>query len=166
MAERTLKRTEVYLENRSDSIYPEDNFQLDYVLARGSKSTPDSVIAYAHYEDKVISFDPLAHDSDAKCLWNWEFSIDDDLFRYLEQGYDLIGMLPEAHYAVWMEIREYHSDGTCNFPKGMQQYLNYCKQNRVTAELMHKQFLYVGLDVMTLYDKSAVRKKPPREIER
>lgn len=165
-AERTLKRTESYLENRSDSSDPEDNFQLDYVLAKGSKSTPDTAIAYAHYEDKVISFNPFVRDGDAKTIWDWGFNIDDDLFCYLEQGYDLVGMLPEAHNAIWGEITEYHHDGSCSHPKGMQQYLNYCKRNGVTAELLRKKFQYNGIDVMKLYDKSAVRKKPSQEKER
>ena len=33
-AERTLKRSNLYLENRSDSIDPEGNYQLDYVLVK------------------------------------------------------------------------------------------------------------------------------------
>lgn len=164
-AERALKRTEVYHENRSDSIDPESNFQLDYVLVKGSKSDPDTAIAYAHYEDNVILFNPF-QSGDTKSIWDWAFSFDSDLFMYLEQGYDLAGMSLETHSVVWGEIAERHGDNSINYPKGMQHYLNYCKRNGVTAELLRKERQYDGMDVMVLHDKTAVRKKPPKAQER
>ena len=166
VAERALKRTQPYLENRTDSNDPEDNYRLGYVLAKGSKSFPDTVIAYAHFEDIVISFNPLVGDSDAKSIWAWAFSFDGDLFSFLEQGYEIVGMSLETHSAVWAEITECHGDDSISALKGMQQYLDYCKRNRVTAELLHREFQYEGMDVMTLYDKSAVRRKPSQSQER
>ena len=166
MAERALKRTEAYLEKRSFSSAPEENFRVDYVLVKGSKSTPDAAIAYAHYEDVVISFNPLESGGAVRSSWEWAFSFDSELFSHLEQGYKLIGMLPEAHCAAWGEITEYHASDGIIYPKGMQQYLNYCKRNGVTAKLLHKEFQYDGMDVMVLYDKTAVHEKPSQEEER
>ncbi len=164
-AERALKRTEVYRENRSDSSDPESNYQLDYVLVKGSKSVPDTAIAYAHFEDDIISFNPF-QSSDAKSIWDWAFNFDSDLFMYLEQGYDLAGMSLGTHSAVWEEIAERHGDDSINYPKGMQHYLNYCKRNGVTVELLQKERQYDGMDVMVLYDKAAVRGKPSQAQER
>ena len=164
-AERALKRTEVYRENRSGSHDPEDNFQLDYVLVKGSKSTPDTAIAYAHYEDNIITFDPFQN-SDAKGIWDWAFSFDGDLFMYLEQGYELAGMSLETHGVVWEEIAECHGNGSINYPKGMQHYLNYCNRNGVTVELLRAERQYDGMDVMKLYDKSAFKEKPSQKQER
>lgn len=165
LAERILKRTEPYLENRTNSNNPEDNYQLDYVLAKGSNSMPDTAIAYAHCLDEIISFNPLDSDAHAQNVWEWAFSFDCDLFQYLEQGYVLAGMSLEAHYAAWSEIEECHNDGIIH-PKGMQCYLDYCKRNRITAELLRRELQYDGEDVMTLYDKSAVREKPSQRQER
>lgn len=169
VAERTLKRTEPYLENRSDSNNPENNYQLDYVLAKGSSPTPDTAIAYAHCLDEIISFNPLDSDAHAQNVWEWAFSFDSELFEYLEQGYDLAGMSLEAHCAAWSEIEEYHDNDGIIHPKGMQRYLDYCKRNRVTAELLCRELQYDGMDVMTLYDKKAVKAenvKPPKDHER
>lgn len=164
-AERALKRTEVYRKNRSDSSDPENNYQLDYVLVKGSKSVPDTAIAYAHFEDEIISFNPF-QSGDAKSIWDWAFSFDGDLFLHLEQGYELIGMSLETHNLVWGEIAEYHGNGSITSPKGMQQYLNYCKRHKVTAELLRREAQYDGMDVMVLYDKAAVREKSPPAQER
>ena len=166
LAERALKRTEPYLENRTDSNNPEDNYQLDYVLVKGSSPTPDTAIAYAHYQDEMISFNLFGNDPDTRYLWDWSFSFDSDLFEYLEQGYGLAGMSLEAHCAAWSEIEEYREDDGISHPKGMQQYLDYCKRNKVTAELLRREFQYEGMDVITLYDKSVVREKPSQNQER
>lgn len=163
-AERVLKRTEPYLENRTDSNNPEDNFQLGYVVAKGNSSKPDTAIAYAHWADEIISFTPLDSDVHFQNVWDWSFSFDSDLFKYLEQGYDLVGMSLESHCAAWSEIEEYHE--YLSNPKGMQRYLNYCKQNKVTAELLRKEFQYDGMDVMTLYDKSAIKETHSKNQER
>ena len=165
-AERALKRTEVYRENRSDSSDREDNFHLEYVLVKGGKSTPDTAVAYAHCQDELISFNPLENGSGVKRVWDWSFSFDSDLFMYLEQGYELVGMTVETHCLVWEEIAEHHGDDSISFSKGMQQYLSYCKRNGVTVGLLQKEWQYDGMDVMKLYDKSAFKEKPSQEQER
>lgn len=164
-AERTLKRTKPYLENRSGSNAPESNFQLDYVLVKKYKSTPAASIAYAHYMDEIIKFDPLRETAEAESVWDWAFNIDTDLFFHLEDGYDLIGMSLTAHAAAWEEISECHHDGI-EYAKGMQQYLNYCKRNRITMELLRAKCRYDGMDVMTLYDKTAFREIHTKSKER
>ena len=166
LAERTLKRTQPYLENRTYSGKPEDNYQLDYVLVKGYGLAPDIAIAYAHCQDEIISFNPLDSNARASNAWEWAFNFDDDLFKYLEHGYRMVGMSLEAHCAAWSEIEEYHDNGGISHQKGMQQYLNYCKRNRITAELLRREFQYEGMDVMTLYVKSAVREKPSHYQER
>lgn len=165
-AERALKRTVVYRENCSDSHAPEDNFQLDYVLVKGSKSMPDTAIAYAHYEDEIISFNPFESGGDTKFILDWAFSFDGDLFMHLEHGYELAGVSLEAHSVIWEVIAECHADDSISFPKGMQQYLNYCKKNGVTVELLRTERGYGEMDVMKLYDKSAFKEKPSQEQER
>lgn len=155
--ERVLKRTDHYLERRTGSNKPDDNYQLDYIVAKGSSPKPDTAIAYAHWADEIISFTPLDSDIHLENVWDWAFNFDNDLFRYLEQGYDLIGMSLESHCLAWSEIEDYHDNDGINHPKGMQQYLDYCKRNRITAELLHREFQYNGMDVMTLYDKKAVK---------
>lgn len=165
-AERVLKRTEPFLENRADSNNPKDNFQLGYVLIKGSKTTPDTAVAYAICHDDIISFNPLEHVPKTDNIY-WGFSFDSDLFHFMEQGYDLVGMSPESHCAAWSEIEEYHK--YLSHPKGMQRYLDYCKRNKVTAELLRKELQHDGMDVMTLYDKKAVKTenvKAPKDHER
>lgn len=154
LAEWALKRTGEYLKNRAESSDPEDNYQLDYVLISEDKPAPDNAFAYAHYKDCVISFYPLEGRDELTGHWDQAFSFDLDLFSFLEQGYELAGMSLTAHCAAWEEIAEYHHCDYFNHLKGMQTYLRYCRQNGITAGLLHEKCRYDGMDVMTLYDKA------------
>lgn len=169
LAERTLKRTEAYQENRDMGVAEDKNFQIDYLLVKGNMAAPEDLIVYASSEDELLRLRPL--DENEKPLTSYEmfFEYDFDLFKYLEQGYSLAGMSLDCHYCVWFEISEYHKDFESQ--NGMQKYLDYCKRNGVTRELLANNPDYVGMatviDVMTLYDKEASKKaKPPQGYER
>lgn len=164
-AERTLKRTKFYLDSRTASTNPEDNFQLDYVLVKKYKSIPDIGIAYAHYVDEIIKFDPFKENAAAQAVPDWSFSFDTNLFYHLEDGYDLVGMPLPVHGEVWAEIAYYKPDDILS-SKGIQQYLHFCKRNGITADRLRKEVHYKGMDVMTLYDKSAFRREPSQNHER
>lgn len=153
-AERTLKRSSLYLENRSSSSDPRDNYQLDYVLVKEGVPAPDNAVAYAFYKDSIISFYPFDFNARMPDFWDWAFSFDGDLFSFLEQGYELAGMSLTAHRDAWDEIAEYHDKDYFNYPKGMQRYLHYCKQNGITADLLRRERRYKDMDVLTLYDQS------------
>lgn len=159
-AERTLKRTKEYQQNREFGL--EENYQIIYVLAKGNKSVPDKVTAFAGYEDEVISFPLFKEDA---AIWHWGFNFERDLFGYLESGYELVGMTAECHYDVWSTIEEWGESGIDN-KKGMQKYLAYCKRNGISKEKLQKQVEYSGMDVMSLYDPKADRIKKHEDLER
>lgn len=150
-AARTLKRMDCYLESRDASKMLGYKYELDYVLKKD-----DTAIAYAHCADEIIKFDPFNNDAAAQSVWAWAFSLDDDLFSYLEHGYELAGIAPETHNETWTEISERYEVGV-DHPKGMQRYLHYCKQNGITVDYLRREFQYSGIDVMILYDKTALK---------
>lgn len=155
-AERTLKRSSLYLENRSNSNDPEDNYQLDYVLVKDGEAVPDNAFAYAHYEDRIVSFYPFDFNVCPPSFWDMAFSFDIDLFSFLEKGYELAGMSLTAHCEAWQEITDYHICDGLDHPRGMQRYLRYCKQNGITVDLLRKDHQYDGMDVLTLYNQSGL----------
>lgn len=165
LAERALKRTEAYQENRDMGVAADENFQIDYILVRGNTEAPEDVIAYASHEDELLRLRPLDENAKPMTCYELLFNYDSDLFEYLEQGYSLAGMSLNCHYCVWFEIGEYHKDFESQ--DGMQKYLNYCKRSGVTKELLANETGYDGMDVMTLYDKEASKTaKPPKGFER
>lgn len=153
-AKRTLKRMKCYLESRDASRLLEYAYELDFVLIK-----TDTAVAYAHFGDEIIKFNPFKNDVTAQSVLDWSFSLDSDLFFYLESGFELAGISPGVHYEAWMEISECHKDGI-NYLIGMQRYLHHCKQNGITIDYLREKFQYDGLDAMVLYDKSALKKSP------
>ncbi|ERJ00226.1 hypothetical protein SAMN05444424_2761 [Bittarella massiliensis (ex Durand et al. 2017)] len=167
LAERTLKRTEAYQDNRELDVPDSENYKIDYLLVKGGKSASEDVIAYASYEDEMLRFRPLEEKD--KPFWDSsaKFDTEIDLFQYLEEGYSLAGMSPDCHYCVWLDIAEYH----CEYKSqnGMQKYLDYCKRNGITKDRLAKETDYDGMDVMTLYDREAAKTAPekkPKDFER
>ena len=59
LAGRALKRTESYQWNRGLDVPDEENYKIDYLLVKGSKASPEDVIAYASFEDDMVRFHPL-----------------------------------------------------------------------------------------------------------
>ena len=92
LAERTLKRTEAYQDNRELDVPDSENYKIDYLLVKGGKSASEDVIAYASYEDEMLRFRPLEEKD--KPFWDSsaKFDTEIDLFQYLEEGYSLAGM--------------------------------------------------------------------------
>ena len=167
LAGRALKRTESYQWNRGLDVPDEENYKIDYLLVKGSKASPEDVIAYASFEDDMVRFHPLRENDQPFAHYGECFTYDSDLFEPLEQGYSLACMAPEAHACAWYEIEDLQ--GGIEHEAGMQSYLHYCKQHGVTRVQLARLADYDGMDVMKLYHRQAVRGaqgKQKKEFER
>lgn len=153
-AERFLKRTKAYQENREFGC--DGNYELAYVITKAGRTQPESVLAYAMYEDSMLSFFPLREEPNL--CEDWAFNFDDNLFEPLEDGYEIVGMTLDSHFGVWATIEDW-KDGDIEHENGMQKYLAYCKRNGVTKELLQEKVSYDGMDVMELYVKESLKKQ-------
>ena len=149
LAGRALKRTESYQWNRGLDVPDEENYKIDYLLVKGSKASPEDVIAYASFEDDMVRFHPLRENDQPFAHYGECFTYDSDLFEPLEQGYSLACMSPEAHACAWYEIEDLQ--GGIEHQAGMQSYLHYCKQHGVTRVQLARLADYDGMDVMKLH---------------
>ena len=149
-AQEVLRGTRYYQAEAANGDATEENFELDYILINRSMSKAESVLAYAHFQDQFICFNPTQGAESAAEICDWAYSFSLDLFRYLEDGYKIAYMTAGSHADAWYEISESGEDGT-RFLQGRQLYLAYCKQNNVTAEILKKEFSYDGLDAMSFY---------------
>lgn len=160
-AEHRMKRTEAYQEQRG--FGQQEPYEVVYILAKGNRQNPEQVIAYvSDREGFVMSFHPLKQDA---VTHNRDFNFDGDLFEYLEDGYELVGMTMDTHYNAWCCIEQWHG-GDIDHMKGMQKYLGYCKRNGITAEKLKTELGYSSMDVLTLYDPKMDRTKPRKDLER
>lgn len=162
--ESCLKRTACFQEIRKDDYPDEENYQLLYVLIKGTPAAPQEVLAFAgifpEVED-VLSFSlPLGKETqDVACKRERFTDFDIYLFPYLESGFELLWMSDESHCAVWGEICDLKDE--IHYEKGMQKYLQFCKRNGINKEWISTRDPYVTQDVMTLYkpQKTCTKKK-------
>lgn len=155
-ANRALKREEFYQENREWG--ETDNYELMYVLAKGKHPNPDQIIAVAGMQCICYQFYPYTRDEPCEL---WGFNYERDLFKLLESGYEIVGMSMDCHFDVWSTIEAWQDE--IETEKGMQKYLKYCRQNRITKEKIETETGLSGMmDVMTLYHPERVPKEPER----
>ena len=153
LAEKVIKRTRSYRDNRERGIPDSENFQVYYILTKGE--TPQDAVAYAVYEDKVIFIRSL--DDNGKAFEGYEISFwfGADLFEWLEEGYQLVEMSLESHSCVWQELESCRDDYESQ--AGIQLYLDYCRYNDITQDLLATKTDYDGMDIMTFYDEQDVK---------
>ena len=66
-----------------------------------------------------------------------------------------------CHFDVWSTIEEWQSE--IEMEKGMQKYLKYCRQNRITREKIETETGLSGvMDILTLYQPEHATKEPER----
>lgn len=155
-AERVLKRLKVYQEIRELG----ESFELYYLLVKNGNEK--DALAYALNADEAIAFNPFSENPnqsvkqyDSTLLFN-----DNSLLNHLEDGYRLVGMLPDAHYCVWMDLLA--GDMETDYPEGLKKYMQFCKQNGVTMEKMIENG-YDGSDMLAAFKQKNIGS---RDLER
>ena len=161
-AEKTLKRTKQYKEYSDDKL---DNYKVLYVIAKDKRPTSDEIYVYAlasTSNQEVIEFNVFGTGS----AIDFDFmGHDKELLADLQLGYEIVDMTMDCHYSVWASIEEVGKENI-RYTNGLQKYLEYCKQNNITKERLHKEVNYKGMDVMTLYEKKREHSKATVEHER
>ncbi len=111
--------------------------------------TPQDAVACAAHEDEIIYFRSLIDDENAFEGYEVLFWLGTDLFDWLEEGYQLAEMSLEHHCYVWQGLESDRDDYETQ--DGIQLYLDYCKHNGITQELLARETGYDGMDIMTFY---------------
>lgn len=144
-AYRILKRSELYQENRDDSL---ENYNIMYILE--NKQKPNDVWAFISYMDENVYMFDLYKENRFVFLWGYNF--ERDLFDNLEDGYKITYMPFDCHYGVWKDILEYGEE-EIKSSKGIQCYLHHCHQNKITYKKMQKECDFCGDDIMKYYNQ-------------
>lgn len=91
----------------------------------------------------------------------WNYSFDEHLFKELQNGMEIIYITDETHLAIWHDIKEYYPEDI-RYNKGMQKYLEYCKEKGITKEYIEKTSNQRNVvDVMQFY-KNTKKKEMER----
>ena len=103
------------------------------------------VLMSEEYEDAYI-YQPL---SEKEQPYNPHYNEPDEiLFGYLEEGYEIADMDLHTHAALWNYISETQ---LVECHDGLQKYLDYCLQNRITVDKLKSVYDYKFNDLLSFY---------------
>lgn len=159
-ATRALKRKATYQKKRG---YGDDeNYALETVLYKGDPKNPEDVLVYGVSDQESFWFHLTGDDQKEVAISPMEIDYDDNLFKDLENGYEIAGMSMEGHYGVWYTLDDVENNEfwETSRPEGLAKYLLYCRQNGVTVQKLQKETGYDGRDMLKVYQE------PIRQVEK
>jgi len=133
--EKVRNKIEEFL--KSNEEY--ENFKIDYILF--DKNYPDKSLVAASYIDECIEINPSS--LEVTRVADWAFSIDEEFFRHLENGKSICYITMPMNYSLWYGINKLYPEEITN-KDGVQAYLNYCRENNITKDMIDKT---IGYDV-------------------
>lgn len=140
---------------KNDEKYKD--YDIDFILI--NKKEAEKVIALAIKDGEMISIDlPLGN---IRKIDDVYYNYDDYLFYELEAGKEIGLMNMYVHYCIWKEVRDVEPQKIKN-KLGFQNYLKYCKENKITKEKLDKEMKEKDTpDIMKYYkqDKNKIRER-------
>ena len=69
---------------------------------------------------------------------DWAYNIDEDIFQGLEENKKIAYMSINMHYNIWETLKDMYPEDI-EYKKGVQEYLKYCKENKITKGKIEKE---------------------------
>ena len=117
-----------------DSSEDYKNMEIIYIL-KDIKDDRDSIVV-ATEDDSIIEINPYTNE--ISNIPDWDYNFDEYVFKELESGKQIAYMVSNTHYGIWSTINDYYPEEIEN-KKGMQIYLKYCKENKITKEKLAEE---------------------------
>jgi hypothetical protein len=145
-ARRALRKTGDY-SGRYGAVEPDEFYQLAYIL--GCIDEPQSIFAYGLWDDQMRRVHLFRGNPYQTYIDDWAYTLDDDLFGWLEDGMDILYMTPECHAGVWYQITCYYGF-ELEHVVGMQKYITFGRNHGITRKKLCNLTDYDGSDIWTL----------------
>lgn len=136
-------------------IEESDSFNISYVLM-DDENLNNTIIVANDSNDELMQLKVKSYE--ATNLHDWDYSIDKNIFGELEMNKNIGYMDIFTHLAIWNEINEcYPYD--IEHKHGMQKYIDYCKKNNITKQIIDEKMNTNILDIMRYDKKNNVLRK-------
>lgn len=134
------------------------NKHIDYILV--DPESKDTYILASDGNEEAIEFTPYTKDykDGYQNVPEWDYNFDYYIYNYLEEGKQIAYMTDDVHYSIWNSINElYPTD--IDYKDGVQSYLQYCADNKITKEYLDKQTGLDTPDIMKHFEGLALYEK-------
>jgi len=145
-----------YIENRRQEVidFLENggfkDYEVDYILF--NPNTKNIIMSASGKEDSSLEIILSENDKgnfECKQVSDWEFSIHEYIFSYLDNGYEIAEIKMPVHLTAWQALLDKYSENY--YDNGVQKYLQYCKDNEITKEKVETVSDEKIEDIMFLY---------------
>lgn len=110
------------------------------------KNNSKNGIAIASNEEYIVAID--IENYECEYSQEWDYDIDMNIFRHLENGMNIEFITPQYHSIIWKKIESYEFIDGIFHKEGMQKYLEYCKDEEITQEFLEEECDTELTDVM------------------
>lgn len=131
---------------------------IDYILV--DPESRETYILASDGNEEAIEFTPYTKDyrGGYQNVPEWDYNFDYYIYNYLEEGKQIAYMTDDVHYSIWNSIHElYPSD--IDYKDGVQSYLQYCADNRITKEYLDEKTGFDTPDIMKHFNGLAINEK-------
>lgn len=153
-----IKEIKENIENfLKDSIEHQDK-HIDYILV--DKEKDETYILASDGVDSAIEFTPITKDYEGGYNYvpEWDYNFDYYIYNLLEEGKEIAYMSDEVHYSIWNSIHELYPEDI-DYKEGVQNYLQYCADNKITKEYLDKNTGFDTPDIMEHFEGLALYEK-------
>ncbi len=125
-----------------------------YYILKKEQDGSVSYKGFAEYEQEMALHFSVSEEEVTE-IYIGDTSVYEDLFQPLEEGYEIAAITMDGHFNVWDELDQEGLD-TIPYRKGIEDYLNYCKEKNITAGAIQSS---IGWRVQDLFQLVEQQKK-------
>lgn len=124
------------------------DFKIGYIFHYKNEDTYEAI---AFYDDEIISV--FSHTKEIQGLLESLYDYDNEIFGSIEKmNGEIVYMDLDTHCFIWEYINDLYPYDIEN-KKGMLEYLEYCKKNNITKEVLDKYNEVDNPNAMSCLDK-------------
>lgn len=136
----------------NDNMEHQDK-KIDYILYKPDKM--ETNILASNSNDEAIEF--RSNTNDFNYVPEWDYNFDYYIYNLLEENWKIEYMTPEVHYSIWNSINELYPNDI-DYKDGVQNYLQYCADNKITKKYLDEETGLNTPDVMQHFEGIALNK--------
>lgn len=134
----------------NDNIEHQDK-KIDYILYKPDEM--ETNILASNSNDEAIEF--RSNTNDFNYVPEWDYNFDYYIYNLLEENWKIEYMTPEVHYSIWNSINELYPNDI-DYKDGVQNYLQYCADNKITKKNLDEETGLNTPDVMQHFEGIAL----------
>ena len=149
------------IDNELERYEEYKDMKISYIL----KDKSDYLTNIIYTNDKIgIEVNPFT--LEIYNIFDWDFSLENYVFKELENDKKIAYMSFETHNCIWNLVNNYYPEDI-NYKDGMYKYINYCEEKNITKEIIDKNTNLNTPNIMTkkFLEKSKLDNKN-NEMER